>query len=467
MNKLYFILGFTLLTTSTFAQWQDLNFQVERNITLNSFGNYIQILENNDIYSIYTDVNDLNLNLLENPSQDGSYVSVTQAPSVSLKLIKYDGNFSNLDTQTLLGNNVYLQNGNAFGNLASNNNELYFSFRNSSAKLSVYKFNGTSWLSVGPSNISTQNVDLMRMGFTPDNRPFVIYRGFASGYSLNVKEYVAPNWIDVGLPIATTPYDPYAQIANDGTPYIAYEDTGVSNYILVKKYNSTTSSWDDLLSSSISTGVTYLQGLVIVDGMPYVSYSDNVSGTLPLRVKRFNGTNWELVGNMVETGNVFESVMKKTASGVIFVAYKKSDNLTVKRLVGNDWVAVGNESFSGSLGDGEFDFDVNDNHNCAVIFRKTITPKFLTFDGSTLTTKTMETGKIFDIKAYPNPVSNTLNIDTDLTINNIVIYNELGQLVMETKVKTIDTSSLSSGLYFVKVNTDEGTSYRTVKIIKN
>ena len=50
--------------------------------------------------------------------------------------------------------------------------------------------------------------------------------------------------------------------------------------------------------------------------------------------------------------------------------------------------------------------------------------------------------------------------------NNIVIYNELGQFVMETKLKTIDTSSLSSGLYFVKVKTDEGTSYRTVKIIK-
>ena len=48
----------------------------------------------------------------------------------------------------------------------------------------------------------------------------------------------------------------------------------------------------------------------------------------------------------------------------------------------------------------------------------------------------------------------------------IDIYNELGQFVFETKLKTIDTSGLSSGLYFVKIKTDEDINYRTVKIIK-
>lgn len=73
-------------------------------------------------------------------------------------------------------------------------------------------------------------------------------------------------------------------------------------------------------------------------------------------------------------------------------------------------------------------------------------------------------------KLYPNPVSTTLNIETKdaIEISSINIYNTLGQLVLVVpnaqNIKMVDVSSLSSGNYFIKINSDKGTS--NTKFIK-
>jgi hypothetical protein len=72
---------------------------------------------------------------------------------------------------------------------------------------------------------------------------------------------------------------------------------------------------------------------------------------------------------------------------------------------------------------------------------------------------------------YPNPVKEVLNIDFKQTIEvkSITIYNTLGQLVViipnAQNTKTVDISSLTSGNYFIKINSDKGTS--NTKFIKN
>jgi hypothetical protein len=63
---------------------------------------------------------------------------------------------------------------------------------------------------------------------------------------------------------------------------------------------------------------------------------------------------------------------------------------------------------------------------------------------------------------YPNPVRNTLNLQLKriITVQNINIYNALGQLVLAVpdteNVFSIDVSSLKTGNYFIKVNSDKG-----------
>jgi hypothetical protein len=74
------------------------------------------------------------------------------------------------------------------------------------------------------------------------------------------------------------------------------------------------------------------------------------------------------------------------------------------------------------------------------------------------------------INLYPNPANNILNIDLKkaIAITSFNIYNTLGQLLLvipnAQQIRTIDVSSLKTGNYFLKVNSDKGSS--NIKFIK-
>lgn len=80
----------------------------------------------------------------------------------------------------------------------------------------------------------------------------------------------------------------------------------------------------------------------------------------------------------------------------------------------------------------------------------------------TLGTTDFEFSNYFTL--YPNPAKSVLNISSKETIEvkSISIYNTLGQLVLlvpnAEKVSIIDVSSLKTGNYFIKINSDKGTS---------
>jgi uncharacterized protein (TIGR02145 family) len=69
------------------------------------------------------------------------------------------------------------------------------------------------------------------------------------------------------------------------------------------------------------------------------------------------------------------------------------------------------------------------------------------------------------ITIYPNPVKNMLTID-GLVVKDIVIYSVLGKVVLKmSNQNTIDVSSLSKGVYFIKVS--DGINASTKKFIKD
>jgi len=69
---------------------------------------------------------------------------------------------------------------------------------------------------------------------------------------------------------------------------------------------------------------------------------------------------------------------------------------------------------------------------------------------------------------YPNPVKNTLTLNAQNTIENVTVYNMLGQEVLRSTPNTVDSdldmSSLEAGAYFVKVTIANVT--QTVRVIK-
>ncbi|MBC3848022.1 T9SS type A sorting domain-containing protein [Winogradskyella echinorum] len=69
---------------------------------------------------------------------------------------------------------------------------------------------------------------------------------------------------------------------------------------------------------------------------------------------------------------------------------------------------------------------------------------------------------------YPNPVKNTLNLNAQNTIEQVAMYNMLGQEVLRATPNAIDSeldmSSLQTGTYFVKVTIANVT--KTIRVIK-
>jgi hypothetical protein len=69
------------------------------------------------------------------------------------------------------------------------------------------------------------------------------------------------------------------------------------------------------------------------------------------------------------------------------------------------------------------------------------------------------------IVAYPNPVTNSCQIDSSLDIENVKLYNINGRLVKTFKANAnYDVSSLAKGIYIVDIKTLKG--LKTLKIVK-
>lgn len=91
----------------------------------------------------------------------------------------------------------------------------------------------------------------------------------------------------------------------------------------------------------------------------------------------------------------------------------------------------------------------------------------LSVDAVSLSTEDFDKEAAFTY--YPNPVNNNLNLSSQKEINNVSVYNMVGQEVYRSTPNTmtdvVDMSGLQAGAYFVKVTV--GNATKTVKVIKN
>jgi len=72
----------------------------------------------------------------------------------------------------------------------------------------------------------------------------------------------------------------------------------------------------------------------------------------------------------------------------------------------------------------------------------------------------IEENIFYSTMIYPNPASDVVNIKSDFEINTIMVYNFAGQIVTNEQVNSkfyqINTSQYNAGIYFFRIETDEG-----------
>ena len=71
-----------------------------------------------------------------------------------------------------------------------------------------------------------------------------------------------------------------------------------------------------------------------------------------------------------------------------------------------------------------------------------------------------------DFTVYPNPaaIGQMITISSDVKVERIRVYNELGRLIMESKNDTFTLDR--SGLYVLDIQFETGTSHRGTFIIQ-
>jgi hypothetical protein len=80
----------------------------------------------------------------------------------------------------------------------------------------------------------------------------------------------------------------------------------------------------------------------------------------------------------------------------------------------------------------------------------------------------VEENDLLGLNAYPNPTSNVLNLNADLNLDYVRVYNMVGALVMEQGFQTnnaqLNVADLEAGIYVVEITSgDLRSSIRFVK----
>jgi hypothetical protein len=72
---------------------------------------------------------------------------------------------------------------------------------------------------------------------------------------------------------------------------------------------------------------------------------------------------------------------------------------------------------------------------------------------------------------FPNPTNEHINFESEKIIRNLEVLNYTGKVMMNlnnlnSKKGDIDLSKLSSGIYILKLRTDDGDIFKKISLIK-
>lgn len=253
-----------------------------------------------------------------------------------------------------VGNTGFSQSETRYLSLAIDKNGTpYLAYQNlDNYKATVKKFDGTNWVNVGTSDVSDGEATGLSLTFDQNNIPYLSYTSGANGedsYLITVKKFNGTQWVTVGSPldIGVGVETTSLAIKKDGTVYVAFQDSYNYSAALVKKFNGT--KWvavGGVISPSSAEGLSL--AINEKDGFPYVAYSDRYY-SYKATVKKFNGTSWVSVGpiGFTSTGTSYIS-LAIDKNGNPYLAYQddNSGKANVRKFDGTSWTWVGDPDFT-------------------------------------------------------------------------------------------------------------------------
>lgn len=360
---------------------------------------------------------------------------------------------------------------------------------------SVMKYNGSSWEPVGSSAFSVADVIQPKIAVDNSGTPYVAYIQTDSTSSLHgyvtVMKFNGTSWVTVGSPNFSNGVASSTSIAIDGygTPYVVYDDGANSSKATVMKFDG--SNWVNVGSAGFSLGNAAKAAITIdKDNTPFVVYEDRgtFGGTIFLNgkatVMKYTGSSWVTVGTpgFSAGDHVFYPSIAVDGNGVPFVVYEDmmtstSDYgySTSMKFDGSSWVNVGDAGFSGE-GAGYTSISLDSGGIPYVVWAKSEMgsgPVTVMKFGNNTGIKPVAGKNIEPEIIFPNPNNGKFNliVSSDYTKDvQVGVFSCTGEKIKDLHIEPNKPTGicvdLPSGVYFLVINRLEGITWKTL-IIKS
>lgn len=351
-------------------------------------------------------------------------------------------------------------------------------------RVSVEKFNGSSWTVVGPPQFSTgpTGMSLFSALAVHNSTPYVVFQNGEQGFKGTVKRYNAAgnNWVDLQDSVISTGGVAYTTITTDvnGNVYAAYADDAHNNKSTVKKLSL---CQEPVINSILATDTP------ICNGAATLTISGNLNGATSW--KWYTGSCGDTsagTGSSIQVDpTVATTYFVKGEGGCIVQSNCQSITVNVKLLKpavtqsgstltssaanGNQWLRNGtaitgatNNTYTATLS-GWYKTRVSINGCSRMSDSVFVQP-------TAINNVTTQSG----ISVYPTLFSNILHIelDADLSLSRnwkAVVWDYLGRPVSTQNIaqhkSQIDLSAVAPGIYLVKVY-DADHKSATFRIVK-
>ncbi|MEZ5016370.1 MAG: T9SS type A sorting domain-containing protein [Flavipsychrobacter sp.] len=219
-----------------------------------------------------------------------------------------------------------------------------------SNKLTVKKFNGTNWQTIGNNGFSPSSVLVFHDMIIYNGVPYVV---FSEGNGITVMTFNGTSWSYLGSRGFITTTEGFDKIDigadNNGTIYV-YADGGISSSDKDKAYvwKYTGGNWN-LVGTPIDRYYSSAFALS-PSGVPHILYVDKTNKRMTLR--KYDGTNWSLVGNAGFSDSTGGALIRLAFDpmGRAYALYPDASLtnywLTMKRFDGTSWATLGDAAVS-------------------------------------------------------------------------------------------------------------------------
>ena len=322
---------------------------------------------------------------------------------------------------------------------------------------------GGNWITIGASPFANGSYASLSV-FA--GVPYVVFEDNNAGYKTSVKKFDGANWVNVGnygFSPSSNIYITDIEVTSSGI-YICYGDEDLDTKLTVMKFDNNT--WTVIGTEGFSE--YYHQGyntLAIHNGSPYVvTWKPDTHGA----VYRFDGSNWVQVGADITTGEGRDFYLTNSPQGDLYVAFCDlglNNKAELKKLNNSVWESVGGEI---SKGNADYLSVAFDNNGVPFVAykdwwyqRKTTV---MTYGQVVNGVNNIE--NISAVEVYPNPATNMINIQNNhnTAIQKVVVFNQVGQEVYVSTesissgaVLEIDISNFGTGIFFIQTQSDTET----------